>query len=587
MVKEDQAAEAQSASVETATPSAAGRGQSPSVALASQVGNRAFSALALSRAARPGQPARTGRATPTSGPAHRGGGAARPKRASLARYQQGEAGHGGIEEEALSQAGFSAQEVKSTYFGNWLRDWSQIGEPKRSGALMDLINILAWGEFNRGITEADLGTYVASEHLDNPEGGGSVDDPAVQKDPAKLKAALEKLSPDQKAAYERERAAHEAIIKASELSGLPPYIEQGKMHAREELAEAVTEGETAIGMRALGNGLHAVEDYFSHSNFTEACIVTLAHAHDPTVQPLMDRLLETSLGHNLLALVPEENGRIQIQTGTYGGSANKAVSAIESLETELTNGELRRTFIKGSLRVAKLGVDQVFKTLAEQASALAPFGGIVGAGSALAGQLMQFAGKEIGAVVDFACNQIGESAVMKAFSLTVPSLASLLGPAADTGTAVSGLEAAGEGLKGPTHSQLAKDSPDNPLYEVSRALAVAADKEIGEKIKEVWAAMPKESKDPGASTTPPASSPAPTTPSGGSGSGAPPESGSPAPAGAPQGSTTPPSPGGPGGGTTPEQLAVTSLVDKFVSNPADNPWWEPVIQTAATKVESG
>jgi hypothetical protein len=627
-VKEDQALEAESANAETGGPTAAGGTGSPSavalvgeagdrdtagllgeergpaaagvgrvsaVGLASQLGNRAFSALALSRVAPPGlvQQGDMARLAAIGGPLAR----ARPGGAALARYQQGEAGHGGIEAEGLGKAGFTPKDVKSTYFGNWLRDFSQIGESgARPPALMLLLNILSLGEFERELTDADLGTYVPSEHLDNPEGGGTVEDPKAAPTPGATggvnEEALAKLSPQQRAAYERQRAAGLEILAASAKSGLPPYIEQGKMHAREMLAEAVSKGETPEGMQALGNGLHVVEDYFSHSNFTEVCIVTLKD--DPAVKPLVDRLLETTLGHDLSALVPPQAGggesgagapeggapgggapsggapaqsapsgsesagsepagsearegapgRMQIQTGTYGPGPNQTVSMIEALETELTNGELRRTFIKGSVRVNNFTVEQAVEQLS---------------GAGFGAKLATYALKEVVDVVDVACDLFGEEAVEKVFGFVVPPLESLLGPLTSTLTSASGQQAKQEGLSGPTHSELAKDSPDNPLYAVSRALAVEADKQIGEQIKQVWATMPKptESKESG-------SEPAPA---------APPAEQAPAQSEQPT--------GGPGGKGTPQQEAVTSLVDKFISNPADDPWWEPVIKEAA------
>jgi hypothetical protein len=548
-MKESQAVEAEPA-VELAAPAgaspvAAGSSRAPAVALAGHVGNRAFAAHALSRATRPDG-------------ASRSRGAARPPRPSLARYQQGEAGHGGIEQQGLGEAGFTPEQVKSTYFGNWLRDFSQMGEAgKRPPALMLLLNILALGEFGRELTDADLGGYVPSEHLDNPEGGGTVEDPKLDPTPGAIggtEEALAKLSPDQQAAYERQRAAGLEILAASAKSGLPPYIEQGKMHAREMLGQAVEKGETPEGMQALGNGLHAVEDYFSHSNFTEVCIVTLKD--DPSIKPLLDQLQKTTLGHTPGTLTPPQGGggpapgvettepapggRMQIQTGTYAPGANNFVSLVEALETELTNGELRRTFIKGSLRANGT-------TLAKATEALSGAGFAAKLATAAVNDLMQ--------LVDLACGLFGEDAVMKAFGFTVPSLASLTGPITDSATTQSGVQAQSQGLSGPTHSEIAKDAPDNPLFAVSRALAVFADKEIGTKIKEVWATMPKESKEPApaepasSSEPPPASSAQPTA--------------------------------GPGGQGTPQQEAVTSLVDKYICNPADDPWWEPVIRQAA------
>jgi hypothetical protein len=60
------------------------------------------------------------------------------------------------------------------------------------------------------------------------------------------------------------------IRRRSSGSGLPDWIERGKEHAGRRLVEAL-----AGGFRAMGDGLHVVEDHFSHSNFTEVALAQL------------------------------------------------------------------------------------------------------------------------------------------------------------------------------------------------------------------------------------------------------------------------------------------------------------------------
>ena len=67
---------------------------------------------------------------------------------------------------AAGGAGFSASDVKAIYFGNWLRDFSQL--PKHP-AVLAIIDTLAAGEFGGSFTAADLGTYVPSEHWTIPK----------------------------------------------------------------------------------------------------------------------------------------------------------------------------------------------------------------------------------------------------------------------------------------------------------------------------------------------------------------------------------------------------------------------------------
>jgi len=287
---------------------------------------------------------------------------------TIQRYQAGETGHGGIEERALGAAGFSAAETAEIYFGNWSRDLSQLPP----GAL-PIVNLLALGEFNREVTAAELGTYVASEHLDNPDGGGTVEDPhvyalRVSTDPlkrAEFQAALAKLSPAQRAAYDREEAHRKDILTAAANNHLPEYIERGKMHIKDKLTEALKVGPTPDGHRQMGDALHAVEDYFSHSNYVEACIYILHREGNAAVAPLYTKLSHTHLGVNtaLAAGPPDAQGRLGIVTGTYAGKANGQVSQLELLKTELQNGALRKALALGILRKAGITGEQVGRTV--------------------------------------------------------------------------------------------------------------------------------------------------------------------------------------------------------------------------------
>jgi len=110
-------------------------------------------------------------------------------------------------------------------------------------------------------------------------------------------------------------------------------------------------------------------------------------------------------------------------------------------------------------------------------------------------------------------------------------------------TSKSGAQAASRHLTGPTHSQIAKDAPDHPLYGVSVLLAEEVDRRIGTAMQAAWAAH--------------APAPAGTTP------------GQAAPAGATPGQATPVS--------DEEAVPVTSLVDTYVSQPSANAWWRDIV----------
>ncbi|EPN28570.1 PhcA, partial [Pseudomonas syringae pv. actinidiae ICMP 19070] len=100
--------------------------------------------------------------------------------------------HGAIEA-VLESAGFRHEEIRAIYFGNWLRDYSQLLDPKivrattmpksfpdllSRHALTRIVDVLAVKEFtdlmqiDRSrfvVTPERLGVYRPGEHIDNPK----------------------------------------------------------------------------------------------------------------------------------------------------------------------------------------------------------------------------------------------------------------------------------------------------------------------------------------------------------------------------------------------------------------------------------
>jgi hypothetical protein len=286
---------------------------------------------------------------------------------AVQRFQAGETGHGGIEEKALTGTAtglpanlqFSSAEVSKIYLGNWLRDLSQLPT-----WVLPLINILALGEFGREITQEDLGTYIPSEHLDNPEGGRTVEDQRLS-EAERQKKRDDELSSAQKSAFDDEKAHMADIQNAARESGLPVYIERGKFHAKRELTEAINLGRTDAGMREMGNALHAVEDYYSHSNFVEVALWYLQTKNElPSAQ--YNQLVTTELRHNAAFMgdmsVPQ--GGPEIVTGSYAPGGNYWVSRVEMICTEIEQGQLSAAFVKGALlKLAISPVDIVKKVV--------------------------------------------------------------------------------------------------------------------------------------------------------------------------------------------------------------------------------
>jgi len=501
----------------------------------------------------------------------------------IQRYQAGESGHGSIEKKGLILAGFTADEAADAYLGNWMRDLSQLGPD-----MFPLVELLGMGEFGKPIDQSKLGTYVPSEHMDNPDGGNTVEDPTTATSTKDVDARNEnkkQLSDSQKKDQEAADAAYADIKAAAAKNHLPAYIERGKFLAKKKLVEAIKKGETPEGREEMSSALHAIEDYFSHTNFTEAAIWVLAKENPAKYKPLMAKMSETTLGIGTATVGGlDKKGLPQIVSGTYAPGANNMVSQIELLKTELESGALTVALVKGLMMKAgitadvlanklgeKMGIKPILRTVEGGIGAVV--GGVEGTvkGAASGARTGGAAGRRLGGFLGSLGEAVGEEmgeqdaeAIIKAAGFTIkggmvvitaatvdallaafPKIAlalttivaiaksklgqKLFDAAAEKKVADSAKEAKAKGLTGPTHSELAKDAPDHPLFDASASLAVEAVKGIGIAMKAVW----EQNK-----TNPPSAEPVGTE-------------------------------------------AVTNQVDKYVCALDGDGWWRPIIEKQA------
>jgi hypothetical protein len=250
-------------------------------------------------------------------------------------------------------------EIGKVYLGNWMRDFSQVGDPHKP-AVLTLLNVLSMGEFNTPVTAEQVGGYLPSEHLDRPAGGGSVEDPtATSMNVADWKG----LSHEQQDWVRTEQSPEfqAMIAKRVAASDLPSYIEVGKEHAKRELTKAAKRGRgDPDGMAAMGNGLHAIEDYFSHSNFTDACVYILVRdgqipRESPVYQGIVRRAKQFGYDPSGGVAAGKSLKDTQIYSGAYRSEGNKAVSMLEQLESEVKTGALRKAAVLGAIRLGMAG----------------------------------------------------------------------------------------------------------------------------------------------------------------------------------------------------------------------------------------
>jgi hypothetical protein len=483
--------------------------------------------------------------SPSAAPGHSG-------RKAVQRFLAGEEpeGHGGIEEPALIEAGFSKGEAQSTYAGNWLRDYSQLLDAASSdgGATLEIIKILFTGQFGRAPKEDEIGRYLPSEHVDNPAGSETAEDPAIN---AYTRAKMrEALAPDQREFFDEEQTAKfkQHIAEQAAASGLPEYIEVAKEHIKRQIAKAAALGRNRKGFDALGNGLHAVEDYFAHSNFVEVALAQLRREGEVGESNPKVRALQKYYQVDPTNIDTDKFGRPQIVTGTSAPGASKTVGTWEAVKTELKNYEVRKIFLHGAIlrygrdlpieagrklpNLLGSGVGAVLGAVGGAITGaarsavegwhaakhwyqkpLAAIGGFLGGAvrgffhgaasgartgwriggrvDAALGSPLSHLGGLVGRIAGFGLGTASAavvSALLYLAALVTTPLGSVLKSHAERKIAEGTRRTVSQAQSGtlPTHSQIAKDDPEHPLHRAADRLAHIADREIGRQMIKVW-----------------------------------------------------------------------------------------------------
>ena len=278
--------------------------------------------------------------------------------------------HGGIEKEALKELKFTPLEIKQIYYGNWLRDYSQIilessirlekpdvDKIKQSGikhlnsllkmnpykisheALVKLLEILAAKEFvfgsdkftpnyqdhvkvfqkdYGGLTKDILGIYRPEEHIDNPKDLNDFSSLSIsfQYEYAKGQYIMKKLyaGEDPKSLVINSLNVKNYIATKDAPDPLRPTADA---YMFQQIKLAVQYGKNKDGFRHLGAAFHVLEDFFSHTNFVEISLIKAGSL-------LLDQNKNSGLAQNLLLVYPWVEGKqgqdystIPIVTGKF------------------------------------------------------------------------------------------------------------------------------------------------------------------------------------------------------------------------------------------------------------------------------
>ncbi|KAK8216371.1 heterokaryon incompatibility protein Het-C-domain-containing protein [Phyllosticta capitalensis] len=198
--------------------------------------------------------------------------------------------HGDIEDmlkkvACLKGHKWTSMMIKRVYFGNFLRDYSQavdVGTLK--GVQADTIRILVWilafmsfgyatKEFE--VTHERLGVYRPEEHIDNPRDYADNED--ARKYDSRLRGPVspEELAIDPNTGM-KNYIANEHGGWATSVGyvkhSFTRAIHYGRMYTHGTGGSKGREEDLCEALRCLGQGLHTLEDFGAHTNYTELAL---------------------------------------------------------------------------------------------------------------------------------------------------------------------------------------------------------------------------------------------------------------------------------------------------------------------------
>ncbi|KAI1809286.1 heterokaryon incompatibility Het-C [Poronia punctata] len=209
---------------------------------------------------------------------------------------------------------FTQLERKQIYFGNWLRDFSQVIdttclENVPEPILRAIVSVMGFLEFGFAtdefeVTRERLGCYTHVEHIDNP--AGYADD--AKKVDERLRGPVDPRE-----------------LEFDPKTGMKNYIANSGQgwdtsadYIREQLRKCIEFGRVKGDANAkkeryihLGAALHTLEDFAAHSNFVELCLRELG---EQDVFPFVGDACRVEVPHRLW----KRKRVAPLVTGTFG-----------------------------------------------------------------------------------------------------------------------------------------------------------------------------------------------------------------------------------------------------------------------------
>jgi type VI secretion system secreted protein VgrG len=360
---------------------------------------------------------------------------------------------------------FDEKVLKQIYFGNWLRDYSQLIDPsivRKPDApkdfprkisrkeLTELVDVLAELEFvvkNSDkkiftVTEKLLGVYRPVEHIDNPK-----NDALNAPDPKSIDAD-----------FQKKPTAEYFVIDYG--SSMRNYILHSKQYMREMLGKAISSGPTAEGFRQLGAALHVLEDYFAHSNYVELSLRKAGYS----------KVLIWTTEDNCKRKTPVVTGMFS-SDDVIASTAGLIADTLFKVEWELEEEKPGHRTKADRIITILLKAHSDERLLASYESYL----GIRDQIAALPGQ------KYLKIAMH---NTVGMIANVHNWVLS--TLIHLVGNSVDDQQVVRRGDPNMNGSLHPSHSQLAKDHDDHPFHTIAATLAQDAVRHVGKSIAARW-----------------------------------------------------------------------------------------------------
>ncbi|KAK6520259.1 hypothetical protein TWF506_000537 [Arthrobotrys conoides] len=239
---------------------------------------------------------------------------------------------------------FTRMDVKRVYFGNWLRDYSQIMDVAflkvvGPNVLRTLVALFAFMTFGYGtgefeVSDSRLSVYRPEEHLDNPKNYANNID--AKKYDSRLRGVVDEdleLFPDDRTGMKGYIANERLGVTTTAgyvRKALGRCIKLGRQHARKKNIKDFDDA-----LRHLGAALHALEDFPAHSNYIELCIRELG---ERGVFPHVGTATEVEVkGEQVFPLVTGSFGTVHFLSSVVGGDPmNPNPSELQLIEQQIT-----------------------------------------------------------------------------------------------------------------------------------------------------------------------------------------------------------------------------------------------------------